>query len=83
MYVHCVIGSGWLQDKFLEQFCEDAYECCAKDRKKSLAYKHLGNLSLSPPLFNGNAWPTTFHIWLLFYSSIVINLMCLNNYIVM
>lgn len=28
-------------DKFLEQFCEDAYECCAKDRKKSLAYKHL------------------------------------------
>lgn len=28
-------------DKFLEQFCEDAYQCCAKDRKKSLAYKHL------------------------------------------
>lgn len=55
MYVHCVIGSGWLQDKFLEQFCEDAYECCAKDRKKSLAYKHLGNLllslSLSFPLY--------------------------------
>lgn len=45
--MHCVIGSGWLQDKFLEQFCEDAYECCAKDRKKSLAYKHLGNLLLS------------------------------------
>lgn len=53
--MHCVTGSGWLQDKFLEQFCEDAYECCAKDRKKSLAYKHLGNLllplSLSFPLY--------------------------------
>ncbi|KAL9413095.1 hypothetical protein AB3S75_041714 [Citrus x aurantiifolia] len=32
-------------DKFLEQFCEDAYECCAKDRKKSLAYKHLAAVS--------------------------------------
>lgn len=28
-------------DKFLGQFCEDAYECCANDRKKSLGYKHL------------------------------------------
>ncbi|KAJ7980979.1 DNA polymerase epsilon subunit C-like [Quillaja saponaria] len=28
-------------EKFLEQFTQDAYACCAQDRKKSLAYKHL------------------------------------------
>ncbi|TXG73869.1 hypothetical protein EZV62_002448 [Acer yangbiense] len=39
---HCL---GWLQEKFLEQFCEDAHAQCVKDRKKSLSYQHLGNLS--------------------------------------
>ncbi|XP_022986060.1 DNA polymerase epsilon subunit C-like isoform X2 [Cucurbita maxima] len=28
-------------EMFLVQFCKDAYACCAQDRKKSLAYKHL------------------------------------------
>ncbi|KAJ0021751.1 hypothetical protein Pint_32188 [Pistacia integerrima] len=31
-------------EKFLEQFSEDAYACCVKDRKKSVAYKHLASV---------------------------------------
>ncbi|KAA0035335.1 DNA polymerase epsilon subunit C [Cucumis melo var. makuwa] len=33
-------------EMFLVQFCKDAYACCAQDRKKSLAYKHLCNVSV-------------------------------------
>lgn len=40
-------GFCWWQEKFLEQFSEDAYACCVKDRKKSVAYKHLGNYSIN------------------------------------
>ncbi|KAL5552405.1 hypothetical protein UlMin_002581, partial [Ulmus minor] len=28
-------------EKFLEKFCEEAYTSSVKDRKKSIAYKHL------------------------------------------
>ncbi|KAJ8751424.1 hypothetical protein K2173_016630 [Erythroxylum novogranatense] len=28
-------------EKFLEKFCEEAYECSVRDNKKSLGYKHL------------------------------------------
>ncbi|PQP94623.1 DNA polymerase epsilon subunit C [Prunus yedoensis var. nudiflora] len=31
-------------EKFLQKFCEDAHACCVKDRKKSLAYKHLSSV---------------------------------------
>ncbi|XP_004149539.2 chromatin accessibility complex protein 1 isoform X1 [Cucumis sativus] len=31
-------------EMFLVQFCKDAYACCAQDRKKSLAYKHLSSV---------------------------------------
>ncbi|XP_022958105.1 DNA polymerase epsilon subunit C-like [Cucurbita moschata] len=31
-------------EMFLLQFCKDAYACCARDRKKSLAYKHLSSV---------------------------------------
>ncbi|CAK9314415.1 unnamed protein product [Citrullus colocynthis] len=31
-------------EMFLVQFCKDAYACCAEDRKKSLAYKHLSSV---------------------------------------
>ncbi|KAK3206021.1 hypothetical protein Dsin_020067 [Dipteronia sinensis] len=31
-------------EKFLEQFCEDAYAQCVKDRKKSLSYQHLASV---------------------------------------
>ncbi|GLT81832.1 hypothetical protein SLE2022_002620 [Rubroshorea leprosula] len=31
-------------EKFLEQFCDDSYWFAAKDRKKSLAYKHLSSV---------------------------------------
>ncbi|GAV66381.1 CBFD_NFYB_HMF domain-containing protein [Cephalotus follicularis] len=29
---------------FIQQFCEDAYECCMEDRKKSLHYNHLSSV---------------------------------------
>ncbi|KAJ6895245.1 hypothetical protein NC651_021671 [Populus alba x Populus x berolinensis] len=32
-------------EKFLEQFSDEAYDYSVQDRKKSLAYKHLCNLS--------------------------------------
>ncbi|KAK3206027.1 hypothetical protein Dsin_020073 [Dipteronia sinensis] len=32
------------KEKFLEQFCEDAYAQCVKDRKKSLSYQHLASV---------------------------------------
>jgi hypothetical protein len=35
-----------LQDTFLEQFTKDAHACCVQDRKKSLGYKHLCNMSI-------------------------------------
>jgi hypothetical protein len=35
-----------LQDKFLEQFTKDAHVCCVQDRKKTLGYKHLCNVSI-------------------------------------
>ncbi|KAG7013901.1 Chromatin accessibility complex protein 1, partial [Cucurbita argyrosperma subsp. argyrosperma] len=31
-------------EMFLLQFCKDAYACCARDRKQSLAYKHLSSV---------------------------------------
>ncbi|XP_022995531.1 transcriptional activator HAP5-like [Cucurbita maxima] len=31
-------------EMFLVQFCKDAYACCSRDRKKSLAYKHLSSV---------------------------------------
>lgn len=31
-------------EKFLEQLAEDAYGCCAQDRKKSLSYNHLSRV---------------------------------------
>uniref|UniRef100_A0A2P2JQD4 Uncharacterized protein MANES_04G022800 n=1 Tax=Rhizophora mucronata TaxID=61149 RepID=A0A2P2JQD4_RHIMU len=31
-------------EKFLEQFCEEAYECLIRDQKKSLGYKHLSSV---------------------------------------
>ncbi|GLT46307.1 hypothetical protein SLA2020_200700 [Shorea laevis] len=31
-------------EKFLEQFCDDSYWLAVKDRKKSLAYKHLSSV---------------------------------------
>lgn len=40
--IFCLLG---LQEKFLEQFTKDAYGCCVQDRKKSIAYKHLCNIS--------------------------------------
>ncbi|XP_062082058.1 DNA polymerase II subunit B3-1 [Humulus lupulus] len=30
-------------EKFIENFCGEAYACAIKDRKKSLAYKHLSS----------------------------------------
>jgi hypothetical protein len=36
---------GFEQEKFLEQFSDEAYDYSVQDRKKSLAYKHLCNLS--------------------------------------
>jgi len=33
-----------LQEKFLEQFTQDAYACCVQDRKKCLSYKHVGKV---------------------------------------
>ncbi|KAL5551599.1 hypothetical protein UlMin_001775 [Ulmus minor] len=34
-------------EKFLEKFCEEAYTSSVKDRKKSIAYKHLCNSLLN------------------------------------
>ncbi|WCJ41043.1 nuclear factor Y subunit C10 [Euphorbia peplus] len=31
-------------EKFVEQFCEEAYDCSVQDRKKALAYKHLSSV---------------------------------------
>ncbi|KAL5581255.1 hypothetical protein UlMin_013697 [Ulmus minor] len=31
-------------EKFLEKFCEEAYASSVKDRKKSIAYKHLSSV---------------------------------------
>lgn len=33
-----------LQETFVEQFVQEAYTCCAEDRKKCLSYDHLGNV---------------------------------------
>ncbi|KAG4967305.1 hypothetical protein AAZX31_12G066000 [Glycine max] len=33
-----------LQEKFLEQFTQDAYAFCAQDRKKCLSYDHLAHV---------------------------------------
>ncbi|KAG4979766.1 hypothetical protein JHK84_033354 [Glycine max] len=30
-----------LQETFVEQFVQEAYTCCAEDRKKCLSYDHL------------------------------------------
>ena len=34
----------FLQEKFLEQFTQDAYASCVQDRKKCLSYKHVGKV---------------------------------------
>ncbi|KAK9279107.1 hypothetical protein L1049_012782 [Liquidambar formosana] len=35
---------GKASEKFLEQFCEDAYACSAQDHKNYVAYKHLSSV---------------------------------------
>lgn len=42
-----------LQEKFIEQFSEDGYAQCVKDRKKSLSYQHLGTYFLHTGEFYG------------------------------
>ncbi|KDP44071.1 hypothetical protein JCGZ_05538 [Jatropha curcas] len=31
-------------EKFIQQFCEEGYDCSVRDRKKSLGYKHLSSV---------------------------------------
>ena len=75
----------FLQEKFLEQFCEDGYKCSVKDRKKSLSYKHLCKFPFYPPFLLVYALVVSFTVvmslqsrilaWIITYPTLLIFLL--------